>query len=48
MMPMVPVKNMIKAFHPKLKTAFKSMLKVIKTNAAGNKYLLDTNFIKAI
>ena len=38
--PAVPVKNIIKAFGPRLKTAFKSTLKVIKTNAAGNKNLL--------
>src|SRR5690554_6892825 len=40
--PKVPVRNMTKAFQPKLNTAFKSMLKVISTNAAGNKYLLET------
>ncbi len=35
--PIVPVKNMINAFQPKLNTAFKSILRVIKTKAAGNK-----------
>ncbi len=40
--PTVPVKNIIKAFEPKLKIAFKSILKVINTKAAGNKNLLAT------
>jgi len=39
---MVPVKNIIKAFGPKLKIAFKSMLNVIKTKEAGKRYLLAT------
>ena len=40
--PIVPVKNMINAFEPRLKIAFKSILKVIKTKAAGSKNLLAT------
>ena len=36
-MPNVPVKNIIRAFQPKLNTALRSMLKVISTKAAGNK-----------
>ena len=40
--PIVPVKNIARAFHPSPKTAFKSMLNVIKTKAAGSKYLLAT------
>ena len=43
-MPIVPVKNMTKAFHPRLNTAFRSILKVINTNAAGSKYLLATKY----
>ena len=35
--PTVPVKNMIKAFGPKLKIAFKSTLKINKTKHAGSK-----------
>ena len=42
-MPNVPVKNMINAFHPKLTTPFKSMLKVINTKAAGNR--VSTGYI---
>ena len=38
--PTVPVKNIIKALGPNLNMAFRSMLKVIKTKAAGSKYLL--------
>ena len=41
-MPRVPVKNIIKALDPKLKIAFKSILKVINTRAAGNRNLLAT------
>ena len=40
--PTVPVKNRIKAFGPRLKMAFKSILNVIKTNAAGSKNRLET------
>ena len=40
--PTVPVKNIIKALDPKLNMAFKSMLSVIKTKAAGSKNRLDT------
>ena len=42
--PIVPVKNITNAFQPKLNTAFKSILNVIKTNAAGSKYLLATKY----
>ena len=41
-MPRVPVKNMINALEPRLKIAFKSILKVINTNAAGSKNRLET------
>jgi len=41
---MVPVKNMIRALGPRLNTAFKSMLRVIRTNAAGKRYLLATKY----
>ena len=40
--PTVPVKNIISALEPKLNIAFKSMLSVIKTKAAGNKKRLAT------
>ena len=40
--PTVPVKNIIKALEPKLNMAFKSILSVIKTKAAGNKNRLET------
>ncbi|GIM57102.1 hypothetical protein CAPN006_14950 [Capnocytophaga canimorsus] len=42
--PKVPAKNIINALAPKLKTARRSILKVIKISAAGNKYLLATKY----
>ena len=38
--PNVPVKNIIKALNPKLYIAFRSILNVIRSSAAGSKYLL--------
>ena len=38
--PNVPVKNIIKALYPKLYIAFRSILNVIRSSAAGSKYLL--------
>ena len=43
--PIVPVKNIISALYPKLYMAFKSILKVISNNAAGNKYLLAIKYV---
>jgi hypothetical protein len=40
--PKVPVKNMISALGPNRKTALRSTLKVIRTNAAGKRYLEAT------
>ena len=42
--PNVPVKNIMSAFLPKLAMAFKSILKVISTKAAGNRYLLAIKY----
>ena len=42
--PKVPVKNMINAFGPSLKTSFKSILSVNKIKLAGNKYLEATKY----
>ncbi len=42
--PALPVKNMIKAFGPRLVIPFKSILRVINTKAAGSKYLLAIKY----
>ena len=42
--PKVPVKNIINAFHPKLKIALRSILNVISTRAAGKRNLLATKY----
>ena len=41
---MVPVKNIANAFHPRPKTALRSILKVININAAGRRNLLATKY----
>src|SRR5690606_41640599 len=42
--PIVPVKNMIRALGPRLKMALRSILSVIRTRDAGSRYLLAIKY----
>ena len=44
MMPIEPVKNIIKAFGPSFESSFKSTLMVRSTRQAGSKYLEATKY----